>query len=424
MDIAMNTDAEQVIRQRAFEDAVGLLDASWPGEVPSTELAAFFAQSSVHIEEAFQVACVWRQIMALSADQFDQIEVLAHELSAAKVGPVQLVQLQAVQPQPAEVANRVAMRNKERARSLGWLRAIHFPSPGRLNSVWSVARAAVAILSTLLLQLPAHSPVQSSGFDLYETPIGKHRVITLTDGSTIHLNTRSRVSVRFSGTRRVAQLLQGEALFTIQHDPNRPFEVVSGFTVVRDVGTQFDVHRKTSGATVVTVIQGQVDVSLITDPDHGQSQTTVKDISPGSWAGVRIPARLGKDEQITVGFRKASAYAEGRSLSETEIAGQLSWREGRITFDGESFKLAAEEFSRYNNVRFVVGPEIADIHLGGTMSTTDVAGFLGLIHEAFGVRARSAIDESGVRVITLMGPKEGKNWRPRKGNTMPPEDAR
>ena len=44
-------------------------------------------------------------------------------------------------------------------------------------------------------------------------------------------------------------------------------------------------------------------------------------------------------------FRNASAYAEGRSLSEKEIAGQLSWREGRITFDGESFKQAAEEFS-------------------------------------------------------------------------------
>ena len=416
----MNTDAEQAIRQRAFEDALGLLDTSWPGDVPSTELAAFFAQSSVHIEEAFQVACVWRQIMALTADQFDEIEVLAHELSAAKVSPAQLVQLQAVQPQPAPAANHVAMRKEARTRSL----AIHFPSRRRLNTVRRVARAAAAIFFALSLQFHSHSPVQSSRFDLYETAIGEHRVITLTDGSTIHLNTRSRVSVRFSATRRVAQLLQGEALFTIQHDPNRPFEVVSGFTVVRDVGTQFDVHRKTSGATVVTVIQGQVDVSLITDPDHGQSQTTVKDISPGSWAGVRIPARLGKDEQITVGFRKASAYAEGRSLSETEIAGQLSWREGRITFDGESFKRAAEEFSRYNNVRFVVGPEIADIHLGGTMATTDVDGFLGLIHEAFGVRARSAIDASGVRIITLTGPKEGKNWRPRKGNTMPPEHAR
>ena len=142
-----------------------------------------------------------------------------------------------------------------------------------------MARAAVAILFTLLLQLPAHSPVQSSGFDLYETPIGKHRVITLTDGSTIHLNTRSRVSIRFSATRRAAQLLQGEALFTIQHDPNRPFEVVTGLTVIRDVGTQFDVHRKTSDAAVVTVIQGQVDVSLITERDDGQSSTRLKDFS-------------------------------------------------------------------------------------------------------------------------------------------------
>jgi len=77
----MNTDAEQVIRQRAFEDPLGLLDASWPGEVPSTELATFFAQSSVHIEEAFQVACVWRQIMALTADRLTRCDLGARIFS-------------------------------------------------------------------------------------------------------------------------------------------------------------------------------------------------------------------------------------------------------------------------------------------------------------------------------------------------------
>ena len=77
----------------------------------------------------------------------------------------------------------------------------------------------------------------------YETQTAEERTITLEDGSRIELNARSKVRVIFSATSRRVELLEGEALFKVAHNPRRPFYVSSSGTLVRDVGTQFDVDH-------------------------------------------------------------------------------------------------------------------------------------------------------------------------------------
>src|SRR5688572_16991891 len=94
---------------------------------------------------------------------------------------------------------------------------------------------------------------------VYSTAVGEQRAISLADGSTVELNSRSRLLVRYTERARSVELLEGQALFEVTSEPARPFLVTSGALTVRAIGTQFDVYKKKSG-TIVTVIEGKVAV--------------------------------------------------------------------------------------------------------------------------------------------------------------------
>src|SRR3954469_543569 len=81
----------------------------------------------------------------------------------------------------------------------------------------------------------------------YETAIGGHERVILADGSSVVLNTNSRVNVDFTGNRRDIHLVRGEAYFEVVHDKTRPFTVYANNYVVRDIGTAFDVHLQKAG---------------------------------------------------------------------------------------------------------------------------------------------------------------------------------
>src|SRR5690606_34920469 len=102
-----------------------------------------------------------------------------------------------------------------------------------------------------------------SGGQTYATAVGEQRRIELTDGSVVHLNTRSRLEVAFTDGARDIRLLEGEATFTVEGDPARPFSVHAGTNIIRAIGTQFNVLRRPSGTTV-QVIEGEVRVSTDT----------------------------------------------------------------------------------------------------------------------------------------------------------------
>lgn len=65
----------------------------------------------------------------------------------------------------------------------------------------------------------------------------------LNDGSIVYLNTRSRVEEQFSRQARNVRLLEGEAMFSVEHDRARPFRMISDDTVIQAIGTQFNVYR-------------------------------------------------------------------------------------------------------------------------------------------------------------------------------------
>ena len=58
-----------------------------------------------------------------------------------------------------------------------------------------------------------------------ETASTNDEVRTLADGSVVELNKGAEIAVDFSGAERHIRLLRGEAHFTVEPDPSRPFVV-------------------------------------------------------------------------------------------------------------------------------------------------------------------------------------------------------
>jgi transmembrane sensor len=81
----------------------------------------------------------------------------------------------------------------------------------------------------------------------------------LEDGSLVSLGARSKLRTEFTEERRVVHLLEGEAMFHVEEDKERPF-VVSTFLIdATAVSTKFSVAVNTT--VEVEVHEGVVEIS-------------------------------------------------------------------------------------------------------------------------------------------------------------------
>jgi transmembrane sensor len=95
----------------------------------------------------------------------------------------------------------------------------------------------------------------------HSTSVGEVRSVTLSDGSSVDLNTDTAILLSFTDKERRVTLLRGEAFFDVKSDPNRPFVVVEGDITAEAVGTRYSVASATniSGGSV-QVLEGRVKV--------------------------------------------------------------------------------------------------------------------------------------------------------------------
>jgi transmembrane sensor len=205
----------------------------------------------------------------------------------------------------------------------------------------------------------------------YTTGIGEQRIVKLDDGSTVELNTASRVRVHFSKQRRDIDLSKGQALFHVAKDPTRPFIVASNDTLIRAVGTEFDVYRRDSGTTV-TVLEGQV---------------TVLNNSVRTDAGTADATPLSAGEQITV---NAPITAASRpSPRHANVSTATAWTQHRLICDSTPLTEVAAEFNRYNTHHLIVEDKgLSDFHVSGSFASTDPSSLLRFLEAQQGLSVR------------------------------------
>ena len=168
----------------------------------------------------------------------------------------------------------------------------------------------------------------------FATGKGERQRLKLADGSVLDLNAETKLSVSLSRTGRRVVLSEGEAIFDVAHEADRPFTVAAASRVVQVVGTQFDV-RSRRGELAVTVASGRVQVRP-------------------------VPGTNGRTFLLTPGQRLEIAAAGGEALTAVDPQEAFSWRAGRLVYRGAPLVEVVEDLNR----QYAEQIEIADAALG------------------------------------------------------------
>lgn len=181
-------------------------------------------------------------------------------------------------------------------------------------------------------------------------------------GSTLQLDTATRLEARLYRDRREVHLADGQAMFTVKSDAERPFHVRAGALRITVVGTRFSVRHTQSGLgagqTIVSVEEGRVRVvkaALAEGRDEvlsaaTQTQAATVELAAGQMVVADDTGHIGPVTSVP-----ASSIAP--------------WRDGRISFDQTPLAQAIAEFERYGSTGLVVrDPRVAALPVGGSYS--------------------------------------------------------
>ncbi|ATQ66876.1 MULTISPECIES: FecR family protein [Methylosinus] len=171
-----------------------------------------------------------------------------------------------------------------------------------------VAGAAVALAASLAIYV-AIGPLSIMLRANVATGTGETRVVTLSDGSTVTLDARSAIALRFTEGERRVSLLEGEAWFEVVNDPARPFVVEAGGGTVTDLGTTFDVDIVDGGARVAV---GEHSVAVASKGE----MVIVEEGRQTSFAAQSPPAQPSPAPRSLAAWRRGSLVFEDRPLGE------------------------------------------------------------------------------------------------------------
>lgn len=282
----MNDDSNPVL-QRALQWLSDLQD----GQADSASLFRWLAESPRHVEEFCLVLTFADQIAGLTEAQCADIRAMTSGNSPA--------------PTVIPFNEKVALPFRPEV------------SPHRRTWVLAASFALAVLIGGLIWW--------DGGWRTYSTDFGEQRIVELPDGSAMHLNMETRVKVKFADAGRDIQLLRGEALFKVKHDPAHPFRVHADDSVIQALGTQFNVYRR-SGATTVAVLEGSV--KIIAAEPRGTSNMAIEKLLMGQ------EARIAPLERVRL-----------RQVDAKQVA---AWRQHRLVFQNDTLDDIAAEFNRYN----------------------------------------------------------------------------
>lgn len=249
----------------------------------------------------------------------------------------------------------------------------------------SFARAATAVAAV------AATAVLGTLFFLYEagvrTDVGEQRTLALDDGSRVHLNTSTRLVIRYDDRQRRVELKSGEALFEVAKHQSRPFVVVAGDQQVVAVGTSFIVRRDEQ-QLAVTLMEGKVAVSPVADNAETAGSRTARMLSPG--------------ERLTI----AATHRE--QIDHPAMDEITAWQRGQVALDQTPLGDAAAEMNRYSHVRIVIErPEAARIPVSGIFRAGASADFAEAVGRTYGLRVTAGADEIHIAGTPAATPAQG-----------------
>lgn len=293
----------------------------------------------------------WLRASTRNVEEFLRLSTLTRTLSRhGEVWPDRSVESLIAEAQASSNIATLELRRTDR-------------EPTRMRRVlpWLMA-ASIAIVAIGGTFFASGGRWQSWSDRSYQTAVGEQRSITLEDGSVVELNTRSSLRTRFSRTLRAVELVDGEAIFRVSKDAQRPFRVRTGATDIVAVGTAFNVNAD-KARTIVTVLEGRVRVD---------SRVSVPAGRAAAGGAQSEPILLDIGEQLIVTVAQPAVRL---SLPDTDKV--TSWTQRRLIFDDTSIADAAAEFARYSPRQIrIVDTAIAARKVTGVFDAADPASLI------------------------------------------------
>lgn len=244
----------------------------------------------------------------------------------------------------------------------------------------------------------------------YVTRIGQQKTHLLADGSSVQLNTNSRVRVDYGEQYRDIYLQQGEVYFDVAKDEGKPFRVFAGGGRVQAIGTAFVVRLKAGRAVQVTVTEGRVALAGVSkgvnpmgerglgEPHAQTSGHTSPESSRYSHPEELGMLAAGQGATIVPVLADLEGYNSGQSALEDikiykqdDLKRRMAWRDGLLVFSGEPLEQVVEEVSRYTDVVVdIPDPAVRAIKVGGQFEVGDTQMMLDALVTTFSLKVKRA----------------------------------
>lgn len=206
-----------------------------------------------------------------------------------------------------------------------------------LNTVnyWMVAAGFLLVFGLgMMMQyiLPQKSQEQFSYLaeTRIEVPLGQMSNVVLPDGTTVHLNSGTKLvySGKFNSGERIVSL-EGEAFFDVTKDQAHPFVIKTNLLDFKVYGTSFNIQAYPEDNVINTaLVEGSLGII-------GKNGSEITLLVPGENA-----TYTEDDSKLKVGKVNLEMYT--------------SWKDGLVTFRNEKLKDIARKIERWYNVEIVI----------------------------------------------------------------------
>lgn len=193
---------------------------------------------------------------------------------------------------------------------------------------------------------PAKTNTQEIAYNVLTTPRGGQYQVILPDGTKVWMNAESslRYPVQFHGNNR-SVTLSGEAYFETAADPAKPFFVnINNKAEVEVLGTSFNINAYTNEPNIAA--------TLVT----GKIKTTNR-------SGIRHPA-----SEILLPAHQAIISANEIKVEKADMDKALAWKNGLFNFENADVQTVMKQLERWYNIDVVYEKEIPRIYFVGKMS--------------------------------------------------------
>lgn len=224
---------------------------------------------------------------------------------------------------------------------------------------WRPALAAAFVLVVAIGLVTLESPMRTLRLT---TASGERKQIVLDDGSRLHLDVDSVVTVHPSDNSQHIVVERGEAYFEVVHRPERRFVVEAGAGRIVDIGTRFGVRLEDDGRTTVAVAEGEVEAGL----REGDSP----------------PHRVTAGQGVVLGPQTVSQPMP------LDADATFAWREGRLVFDRTPLRVAVVRANRYRKEPLAIADTALEgLKVSGVFRLDDNRGLVWALEQTLPLRA-------------------------------------